>query len=237
MKGQPPSPEAAAPRRNLAVPPPSWRARTGGTARPSAHLAAWSPPPRSPQGRHRRRTTLLSKKWVFSQASYRTSRHVQIWSFATGVKRRKPQGVALPLLSFSVGQTGTFLCSASLSVTLRETEICKRTESQYPPQPAHGRAAGGALRNQRRTRGQSRPRGRRRIPCPRSHRAPHLPGPDRVWWAAWWPQGHQVLMPRTCKCDLIWKKGLCRWACVKDSQMRRQCWVTQGALNAITSVL
>lgn len=138
MKGQPPSPEAAAPRRNLAVLPPSWRPRTGGTARPSTHLAAWSPPPRSPQGRHRRRTTLLSKKWVFSQASYRTSRHVQIWSFATGVKRRKPQGVALPLLSFSVGQTGTFLCSASLSVTLRETEICKRTESQYPPQPAHG---------------------------------------------------------------------------------------------------
>lgn len=131
MKGQPPSPEAAAPRRNLAVLPPSWRPRTGGTARPSTHLAAWSPPPRSPQGRHRRRTTLLSKKWVFSQASYRTSRHVQIWSFATGVKRRKPQGVALPLLSFSVGQTGTFLCSASLSVTLRETEICKRTESQY----------------------------------------------------------------------------------------------------------
>ena len=138
MKGQPHSPEAAAPRRNLAVPPPSQRPRTGGTAKPSAHLAAWSPPPRSRQGWHRRRTTLLSKKGVFSQASYRTSPHVQICSFATGVQRKKPQGVALPLLSFSVGQTGTFLCSASLPVTLRETEICKCTESQYPPQPAHG---------------------------------------------------------------------------------------------------
>lgn len=41
-----------------------------------------------------------------------------------------------------------------------------------------------------------------------------------------------VLTPGTCECDIIWKKGLCRW-----NVKMRSSWIIQWALNPISSAL
>ena len=49
-----------------------------------------------------------------------------------------------------------------------------------------------------------------------------------IWWAPYRPQRYQVLIPGTCKCHLIRKKGLWRYDSVKDHNMGRLCrifWV------------
>ena len=58
-------------------------------------------------------------------------------------------------------------------------------------------------------------------------------------WSQWndVPQIYQVLIPGTCRCYLIWTKGLCRCDSVKNLEMRRLSWITQGALTAITGTL
>lgn len=37
----------------------------------------------------------------------------------------------------------------------------------------------------------------------------------------------KVLIPGACKCQLIWKKGLCRRGYVEDLEMGRSCWIMQ----------